>query len=95
MKKPHIPAIRELLREHKDGLTAKQIHHFLPYIYKVATVKSSLTKMPDAYVDRWTITLGSRGQYEAVWCVVVPPANCPHPQDRFYAEPKTAWQERS
>lgn len=33
--------------------------------------------MPDAYIDRWLKT-GQR--VTAVWCVVVPPDNCPRPE---------------
>ena len=86
MKKPHTPEIRRILRDHPDGLTIKHIHALLPQINKTATVKSSLVKMPDAYIDRWI--KGKRGQYEAVWAVVVPPPNCPDPRDRFY---QTRW----
>lgn len=40
-------------------------------------VRLALEAMPDAYVDRWDGP--TRGQFAAVWCVVVPPPNCPHP----------------
>lgn len=95
MKKPHIPAIRALLRDHPEGLTAKEILTLLPHISKTTVVKSSLSKMPDAYIDRWVLKAGNRGQHEAVWMVVIPPPNCPHPKDRFYTEedrPKTVWK---
>lgn len=95
MKKPHLPAIRELLRAHSDGLTVKEILAKLPQISKAAVVRSSLAKMPDAYIDRWVIKGGTRGQDEAVWMVVVPPPHCPHPKDRYYTAPKlvkTQWR---
>ena len=66
---------RKLLRKHPDGLTAKQIDEAfdygnLPHVYRI------LNSMPDAYIDRWQRT-GKR--LSAVWCVVVPPPNCPKP----------------
>lgn len=88
MKKPHHPNIRALLRANPDGLTARQIRDALA-IPKVATVRGALETMPDVYVDRWTDPV--RGQWQAVWCAVVPPSNCPYPTDRFEA-PKTVWR---
>ena len=43
--------------------------------------------MPVAYIDRWVDPV--RGQWRAVWCVVVPPEHCPYPTDRF--KPETRW----
>lgn len=96
MKKPHIPAIRELLRAHPDGLTAKEIMQCIPAVSKPGVVRKCLMRMPDAYIDRWVIKGGTRGQEESVWAVVVPPPNCPHPKDRYYATPKpikTQWRD--
>ncbi len=90
MKKPHLPDIRALLRAHPDGLTAEQIHRELPHITSITTIRNCLERMPDAFIDRWTKTRNCRGQYLAIWCVVVPPANCPYPTDRF-DKPKTLW----
>jgi hypothetical protein len=89
MRKPHHPSIRELLRQHPDGLTISAIQHTL-CISKDATVRRCLEVMPDAYIDRWTTTRNSRGQFLAVWCVVVPPENCPYPTDR-YNRVETKW----
>lgn len=66
---------RELLRNNPDGLTARQLNEILnmdnmPHMYRV------LKSMPDAYIDRW-VKDGKR--LSAVWCVVVPPPNCPKP----------------
>lgn len=91
MKKPHTPAIRAVLRDNPNGKTAKQIHAELPHIYHIKTIKSSLRKMPDAYIDRWVREPGSRGQYQAVYMVVVPPQDCPHPKDRFKEVCKSRW----
>ena len=66
---------RELLRNNPDGLTARQIadvfdYDNMPHMYRI------LHSMPDAYIDRWQRT-GKR--LSAVWCVVIPPPNCPKP----------------
>lgn len=80
--KSHLPAIRAVLREYDEGLTVEQILHLLPHIKHVDTIRNALKAMPDAYIDRWLETRNGRGQYSAVWCVVVPPAHCPHPTER-------------
>jgi hypothetical protein len=74
MKSKH-DLVRKVLRDSEDGLTAKQITE------AVGVDKDPLSRilatMPDAYIDRWSGP--TRGQYSAVWCVVVPPENCPRP----------------
>jgi hypothetical protein len=74
MKSKH-DLVRKVLRESEDGLTVKQITE------AVGVDKDPLSRilqtMPDAYIDRWSGP--TRGQYSAVWCVVVPPENCPRP----------------
>jgi hypothetical protein len=69
--------IRALLREHSDGMTLEQI------VWAVkrdkANVKKNVRAMPDAYIDRWEAV--PRKQYAAVWCVVVPPEDCPRPEN--------------
>jgi len=37
--------------------------------------------MPDAYIDRWQ-KINAKNNYAAVWCVVVPPENCPKPNQK-------------
>ena len=69
--------IRALLRASSDGMTIEQI------VWAVkrdkANVKKDVHAMPDAYIDRWEAV--PRRQYAAVWCVVVPPENCPKPEN--------------
>ena len=69
--------IRALLRAHSDGMTLEQI------VWAVkrdkANVKKNVRAMPDAYIDRWEAA--PRRQYAAVWCVVVPPDDCPRPEN--------------
>ena len=68
--------IRALLRANSDGMTLEQI------VWAVkrdkANVKKNVRAMPDAYIDRWEAA--PRKQYAAVWCVVVPPEDCPRPE---------------
>ncbi len=78
MSVSHHKQIRELLRNHPDGLTALEILVRLNF-KRSDTVRGSLDSMPDVYVDRWEILDASRGQYSQVWCVVVPPEHCPKP----------------
>lgn len=71
-----INKVREVLRV-SEGLTVAQIAEL------VGTDKSHVhrivAKMPDAYIDRWI----KRGNIiAAVWCVVIPPPNCPRPESR-------------
>ena len=94
MKKPHTPKIREILRSSPNGRTAKQIHKELPEINRTQTIKSSLKKMPDVYIDRWILEPGCRGQYQAVYMAVIPPMDCPHPKDRFPEVCRTRWVDR-
>jgi len=74
MKSKH-DIVRKVLRASEDGLTVKQIVD-LTQIDK-DPLSRILQTMPDAYIDRWSGP--TRGQYSAVWCVVVPHENCPHP----------------
>lgn len=73
-------ALRKILRQHPDGLTANQLETLVPF--SPSDIRRSLSAMPDVFVDRWV--KGGRGQYEKVWCAVHVPANCPHPKDRPY-----------
>ena len=67
--------LRALLRASPDGLTPAELAN------RTGRDKHNITRllrhMPDTYVDRWEGP--KRGQYAAVFCVVVPPPDCPHP----------------
>jgi len=78
MSKTHVPAIRALLREEPDGLTLAEMSQRLSI--RIEVLRNCMTRMPDAYIDRWQTS--SVGPPAAVWCVVVPPPNCPHPTRR-------------
>jgi hypothetical protein len=75
MSKSKHDLVRKVLRDSADGLTVKQIMD-LSQVH-TDSLSRILQTMPDAYIDRWTGP--DRGQYSAVWCVVVPPENCPRP----------------
>lgn len=68
--------VRALLRDNPDGLTIRQINESLNR--DEANLRSVLRNMPDSYIDRWTTELPLR----AIWCVVVPPEDCPRPKLR-------------
>lgn len=70
--------VREVLRKAPDGLTIKDMMRLL-LVADRSLVRDTLRRMPDAYIDRWTKEGGTRGRYAAVWCVVIPPENCPPP----------------
>lgn len=67
--------LRALLREHHDGLSVPAMASMVSA--DVESVRRRLKEMPDAYIDRWQ---KSPGNYVAIWCVVVPPPNCPRPE---------------
>ena len=69
-------AIRAHLRVHMDGLTVANLCVLVGHSEYI--VKATLEEMPDAYIDRW-VDSPSKHRYVAVWCVVVPPPNCPKP----------------
>ncbi len=69
--------VRELLREFSDGLTVNEIRDMVPAIDQ-SHLSRILRAMPDSYIDRWTNGSNSR-THRAVWCVVVPPDDCPRP----------------
>ena len=75
MSKSKHDLVRQVLRDSSDGLTVKQIMD-LSQVH-TDSLSRILQKMPDAYIDRWSGP--TKGQYSAVWCVVVPPENCPQP----------------
>lgn len=77
MKKSNQTPLRSVLRMYEDGLTAIQLVNLTGL--DVDGITRSLKSMPDAYIDRWEPK--QRGRYlSAVWCVVIPPENCPKPE---------------
>ena len=70
------PNIRRLLHQYHDGLTTQDIADRLEI--KSDSVRNALRNMPDAYIDRW-LEAKQGWREEAVWCVIVPPEDCPRP----------------
>ena len=79
MRKSNQIRIRALLREVEDGLTATEIAERIESDHRA--IIASLKCMPDAYIDRWTVASYQK-KHSAVWCVVVPPENCPKPNPK-------------
>jgi len=68
--------MRALLRANPDGLTMKQLIAAFPDRTE-SNIRRTIKGLPDSYIDRWESA--SRKSYKAVWCVVIPPEDCPHP----------------
>lgn len=77
MKKKWEVLVRQVLRAESEGVTVTNLSKLLNG--DSDSIRHVLGQMPDAYIDRWVYVLG---QYAAVWCVVVPPENCPKPNRR-------------
>lgn len=74
MRKSNHKAIRKLLIENSDGMTATSIAKTLGLDSDAVT--QALKTMVDAYKDRWE---KSTRKFVPVWCVQVIPEDCPHP----------------
>lgn len=72
-------SLRTLLRNSPDGMDVHTLAHHLDL--DPPNVRKRLVEMPDAYIDRWT-HYGGKGMPSAIWCVVVPPENCPRPDPK-------------
>ena len=72
-----INQVRSLLRENSDGLTVYELSDATGV--DRTHLSRVLNKMPDVYIDRWIAFKDQRRWVRAVWCVVVPPENCPRP----------------
>ena len=80
MRKSNQTAVRALLRAMPDGLTITELSEKTG-VY-TNSIQRCIKDMPDAYIDRWDTK--SRGRYlSAVWCVVIPPENCPKPERKI------------
>jgi hypothetical protein len=76
MKLSVVNSIRVTLRGIPDGITLEDLSDLLNR--PKTNVRKVLKNMPDVYIDRWEVA--PRGQYKAVWCVVIPPKDCPRPE---------------
>ena len=71
-------SLRTLLRASPDGLDVGTIANTLER--EPSNIRKLLAGMPDAYIDRWVRQRGNPPT--AIWCVIVPPDNCPRPNKR-------------
>jgi hypothetical protein len=72
------PSLRTLLRDNPDGLDVGTMANYLER--EPGNIRKILNTMPDAYIDRWVRANGNPPT--AIWCVVVPPENCPKPDTK-------------
>lgn len=95
MSSPIHTRVRALLRSERydDGLTLQQMALILGH--PANSLFRVLNTMPDAHIDRWTKVRTGPGRYAAVWCVVVPPPNCPAPNDDGCLETLGRYQPRA
>lgn len=70
--------LRSLLRAAPDGLDVATMANHLDR--EPANIRRRLAEMPDTYIDRWVRQNGNPPM--AIWCIVVPPANCPPPEPK-------------
>jgi DNA-binding IclR family transcriptional regulator len=70
--------VRQLLRINPEGMDVGTIANTLDR--EPSNIRRLLSTMPDAYIDRWVRKNGNPPM--AIWCVVVPPENCPKPENK-------------
>jgi hypothetical protein len=75
-----INPIRAILRKEEDGCTVAELADRLAA--QKSSIAAALAVMPDTYIDRWT-EAGQQRPSDAIWCVVVPPENCPRPERKI------------
>lgn len=73
-----IKSVRVALRGIPDGMTLEELSDLLSR--PKTNVRKVLKNMPDVYIDRWEVA--PRGQYKAVWCICIPPTDCPRPDGK-------------
>ena len=71
-------SLRTLLRASPDGLDVGTLANTLER--EPSNIRKLLAGMPDAYIDRWVRQRGNPPI--AIWCVIVPPDNCPRPDNK-------------
>jgi len=71
-------SLRTLLRASPDGLDVGTLANTLER--EPSNIRKLLAGMPDAYIDRWVRQRGNPPI--AIWCVIVPPDNCPRPNNK-------------
>jgi hypothetical protein len=84
MRKSNHAAIRNLLKQHPDGLMVSEIANELNLQQRATTI--ALKSMVDTYIDRWMRM--SNAPLAAVWCVIEVPEDCPKPTKDDYVQKK-------
>ena len=77
MKSNH-NTIRELLKQHPDGLKSSDISKLTGIDNR--SINKSLESVFGVYIDRWEKTT-YRNTLAAIWVVVDVPENCPKPEN--------------
>jgi len=70
--------IRELLKQHPDGLKSSDMAKLTGI--DVRSVNKSLENVFGVYIDRWEKSV-DRNTLAAIWVVVDVPENCPKPEN--------------
>jgi hypothetical protein len=83
MRANSTPSLRTLLRANPDGLDVGTIANY--FEREPCSIRRALSTMPDAYIDRWVKRKGNPAT--AIWCVVIPPENCPKPDNNPRRKP--------
>lgn len=78
MRHSNHTVIRLHLHEYQDGMGVAQLSKHLEIAQ--SAVLRALKAMPDAYIDRWVERYHKPPH--AIWCVVIPPENCPKPEPK-------------
>jgi len=84
MRKSNHSAIRNLLKQHPDGLMVSEIAKQLNLQHRATAY--ALKAMLDTYIDRWVKLKSS--PLAAVWCVIEVPEDCPKPTKDDYVQKK-------
>jgi hypothetical protein len=74
-----ILVVRATLLKNSDGMTINEISAASGVPYR--SVHRAVNKMEDVYIDRWLAPSGAY-PYQAVWCAIAVPNNCPHPREK-------------
>ncbi len=77
MTKTKADRVRLLLRDAKEGLTARQLEERTTF--GIEYLRVLLNQMPDTYILRWERTEAGAG-YQAVWSVAHVPPDAPRPK---------------
>ena len=93
MTKTKADRIRLLLRDAKEGLTARQLEERTSF--EIEYLRVVLNQMPDTYILRWERTAAGAG-YQAVWSVAHVPPDAPRPASvpKERAEYNAEYRER-